>query len=298
MQFTYRNPYRSTHLEETLPGATSILVCISSYAHEAEDTPCEPHARVAQYATSDARQRLERALHAASDALRSAGWKTVVLSDDNSLVDRAAAMRAGIGFYGKNCLIINKQWGSTVLIGSVVTTAPLHISQSVPLVDAITGCGSCTACIPACPTGAITHPGIVDGRKCLSWIAQAPDDISHEHRVAMGNRIYGCDECQDACPYNKIQFRRTKESPVHPSFLDLNLLLSCSDQELLEIAGEWYVYKRDPRYLRRNALIIAGNILEIDHPCWAHVERWTMSDDVMLQEYALWALKQKQNRTS
>jgi epoxyqueuosine reductase len=293
MQFTYRNPYRSTHPEESLPGASTLVVCIVSYAHDQGDEPDRPYARVAQYATIDSREKLLAALTKTADHLRNAGWRSLVLSDDNSLVDRAAAMRAGIGFYGKNALIINKKWGSTVLIGSVLTTAPLRISQHVDLKEGIEGCGACTACMPACPTGAITSPGVVDGRKCLSWIAQAPDDISHEHRIAMGNRIYGCDECQDACPYNKIQFRRTDKSYTRPSFLDVEFLLTCSDEELMETAGEWYVYKRDPRYLRRNALIIAGNTLNIDDSSWSHVEKWSRSDDNMLQEYASWALSQR-----
>ncbi len=296
MQFTYRNPERSTDVSQSLEGAQSLVVCAVSYAHEKSEVPDNPYARVASYTTSQARDRLDNALKSISLFLRNAGWKTKILVDDNGLVDRAAAMRAGIGFYGKNALIITQEYGSTVLLGSVATTAPLHCDAHHQLEDSTSGCGTCTQCIPACPTGAIERPGIINASKCLSWIAQSPDDISHEHRIAMGNRIYGCDECQDACPYNKIQQRRTSTDALFPQTLDLDFLLSCTDAELLQTAGEWYVYDRDPRYLRRNVLIIAGNILPDASPSWEDVRAFSVSDDEFIAQYALWALDQRATR--
>ena len=293
MAFTYKNPYRSTHLEETLPGVQSLVVCIVSYAHLSEDAPDRPYARVAQYASADAREKMQKVLQEVKLSLNAAGWKSMVFFDDNSLVDRAAAMRAGLGFYGKNSLIINRKWGSTVLIGSVATTAPLRIDEHQELNDSINGCGACTLCIPACPTGAIVEPGAIDASKCLSWILQSPEYISLEYRKAIGNRIYGCDECQDVCPHNKIQQRRANYSDQSKSYRDLETLLSASDEKVLEMAGEWYVYKRDPRYIRRNALIVAGNVLKNESHVWAQVEKWSKSDDKMLAEYASWALSQK-----
>ena len=296
MQFTYRNPKRSTDVSMSLEGVDSLVVCAVSYVHMDNQKPLFPNSRVAQYATSNAKEVLFNALENVSYFLRNAGWRTRILTDDNGLVDRAAAMRAGIGFYGKNALLINEEWGSTMLLGSVATTAPLFSEIKHSLERKVSGCGKCSACMPACPTGAIVAPGVIDAKNCLSWIAQSPDIISEEHRVAMGNRIYGCDECQDACPFNKIQKRRTSESSVLPTYLDLELLLRCSDNELIEIAGEWYVYNRDPKYLRRNVLINAGNVLPLDSPLWQEVSKWSMSEDQELSGYAQWALSQREIR--
>lgn len=293
MAFTYKNPYRSTHLEESLPGVKSLVVCLVSYAHLAEDEPLDPYVRVAQYASADSREKMQGLLLKTKNYLEEAGWKSRVFFDDNSLVDRAAAMRAGLGFYGKNSLIINKQWGSTVLIGTVATTAPLAVDADIALKDSISGCGTCSLCLPACPTGAIVEPGVIDATKCISWLLQSPKNISVEHRKAIGNRIYGCDECQDVCPHNKIQKRRATYDNESNSYRDLKALLSSSDKEVMDMAGEWYVYKRDPRYIRRNALIVSGNTLKADSELWNVVVRWASSDDEMLSEYAQWALDQR-----
>lgn len=296
MQFTYRNPSRSTDVTQTLHGAQSLIVCAVSYAHVAGSKPTNPHSKVAQYATSDSRNVLKNSLVQIKVFLEDSGWKARIFSDDNGLVDRAAAMRAGIGFFGKNSLMISKQWGSTILLGTVATNAPLQIDSHKVLEESIDGCGTCTACIPACPTNAILEGGIIDATKCLSWIAQSPDEIISEHRIAMGNRIYGCDECQNACPFNKIQQRRTSQQEFLPQYLDLKYLLTCSDQELLDTAGDWYVYKRDPRFLRRNALINAGNSLDQQSEIWDEVRRWSQCDDQMLCEYARWALDRRKEK--
>lgn len=293
MEFTYRNPSRSTDVSQTLSGAQSLIVCAVSYAHVNSSEPTHPFSTVAQYATSDSRKILEYSLDKIKKFLEDSGWKARIFSDDNGLVDRAAAMRAGLGFFGKNSLIITEQWGSTVLLGTVATNAPLEIDIYKDLKESTKGCGTCSACMPACPTNAILEDGTIDATKCLSWIAQSPDKIIHEHRIAMGNRIYGCDECQNACPFNKIQQRRTFQQEVLPKYLDLKYLLTCSNQELLDTAGDWYVYKRDPRFLRRNALINAGNSLDRQSGIWSEVQRWSECDDVMLKEYAIWALDQR-----
>src|SRR5207237_9752457 len=158
------------------------------------------HSEASGVVARDARSDHYGALRAASgvlaDELRAEGWKARVLCDDNALVDREAAFRAGLGWYGKNTNLLLPGRGSWFVLGSVVTDAPLEASAT-PVAD---GCGSCQRCLPACPTGALVAPGVLDARRCLAHLVQAPGSFPVELRAALGDRLYGCDDCQDACP--------------------------------------------------------------------------------------------------
>lgn len=296
MQFTYRNPKRSTHPEMTMPDCKTLVCIAVSYEQKQAGQPEIPSARVAKYATSDAKDRMRNSLQAIHTQLLNHGYKSKMLYDDNAMVDRAAAMRAGIGFYGKNSLIISREFGSTILLGSVLTNADLTITNHEKLEDSISGCGTCVKCIIKCPTNAILPEGTIDANLCLSWVAQSPNDIPIELREALGDKVYGCDECQDICPHNKIQIRRTNKDSSNAQFIELEQLLTLSDETILEIAHEWYIAKRDPRYIRRNALVIAGNILPDDHPLWSIVKQYASGPDAMLAEHANWSLKQANDR--
>src|SRR5204862_611113 len=159
--FTYRNPERSTDASRTVPNAAALVVGARAYPppHRARDR----RARVAAYAAADHYDALRAALAAIAGALDSAGWRAKVLVDDNALVDREAAYRAGLGWYGKNANILLPGRGSWFVLGSVVTDAALP--TAIPVED---GCGSCARCIPACPTGALVAPGVLDARRCLA----------------------------------------------------------------------------------------------------------------------------------
>jgi epoxyqueuosine reductase len=135
---------------------------------------------------------------------------------------------------------------------------------------------------------------VLDARRCLAWLVQAPGSFPPEFREALGGRIYGCDECQQVCPINRVGDRRLP--PVAPeddtvATVDLLALLAATDAELLEAHGRWYIAGRDPRYLRRNALVALGNVGDAgDHATVAAVEHWARSDDQLLAEHAQWAL--------
>src|SRR5690606_3900305 len=109
------------------------------------------------------------------------------------------------------------------------------------------GCGSCTRCIDSCPTGAIVAPGVVDARRCLAWLVQAPGPIPAEHRVAMADRIYGCDDCQEVCPPNRLAERQgvgaassPPDGPLEP-WVELLEMLAADDATLVERHGRWYI---------------------------------------------------------
>ena len=299
MQFTYRNPERSTNPGATLPGAAAIVVGARRYerldpARSGTDaaTLRSPEGRVAMYAWVDHYRPLRAALGQVADHLRHEGWRAKVLVDDNALVDRAAAVRAGVGWYGKNTNVLLAGLGSWFVLGSVVTDAPLT-EGAPPPTPVPDGCGPCERCLSACPTGALVGAGQLDARRCLAWLLQAPGVFPVEFRVALGDRLYGCDDCQTACPVNRIATRRHQpdEPEAHAQpWVNILDLLRLGDGPLMELVGRWYIPGREPRYVRRNALIILGNTADPADPAViATVSRSLGDADPIVRSHAVWA---------
>ncbi len=291
MHFTYGDPGRATDPARTLPGAAALVVGARSYlrADPVDATGQPPNAGViARYSWRDHYAPLRRALSAIADRLVAAGWQARVLVDDNALVDREAAYRAGLGWYGKNANLLLPDHGSWFVLGSVVTDAPLP-TNATPVDD---GCGTCRRCLDACPTGALIGPGILDARRCLAWLLEAPGSFPHEYRAALGGRIYGCDDCQDVCPPNRTAARRfppPAEAGDQP-WIDLVALLALTDAELLTQVGRWYIPRRQPRFVRRNALVALGNTADGEHPAVDRTLRsYLASPDALLRTHAVWA---------
>jgi len=290
MHFTYGDPARATDPGRSLTGARSLVVGARSYLRRAADRPGRATAaRVARYSWSDHYAVLRDALGAVARRLEEDGWRAIVLVDDNRLVDREAAYRAGIGWYGKNANVLLPGRGSWFVLGSVVTDAGLP-PTGPPVED---GCGACTRCLTACPTDAIVAPGVVDARRCLAWLVEAPGSFPLEHRAALGDRIYGCDDCQEVCPPNRLAER--SHPPPRPSvgdepWMDLVELLELPDDALMARVGRWYVPRRQPRYVRRNALVALGNVGDGQDRAVERVLRRALgSDDELLREHAAWA---------
>jgi epoxyqueuosine reductase len=294
MQFTYRNPARSTDPARSLPSAKSLVVGARRYLRHAdgadddvEDRDAVP-GRVARYSWVDHYAPLRVALGAVADRLSADGWATRILVDDNALVDRAAAHRAGLGWFGRNTNLLLPGAGSWFVLGSVVTDAPLPPGQ--PVED---GCGACRRCIPACPTGALSDDGALDARRCLAWLVQAKGVFPRQHREALGDRIYGCDACQEACPANRRAART--DPPVRAEadatpVVDALGMLEATDEELMARWGRWYIAGRDPRHLRRNALVVMGNGADPGHPRVLRILRAALcSGDPLLRAHAVWA---------
>jgi epoxyqueuosine reductase len=231
-----------------------------------------------------------------ADRLRGDGWRARVVCDDNGLVDRAAAHRAGLGWYGKNTLLLLPGLGSWFVLGSVVTDAPLTVPDDQPApADHGTGCGRCTRCLDACPTGALVAPGVLDAGRCLAWLVQAPGAFPEEYREALGDRIYGCDDCQEVCPINRTADRHRPPTAAESdtrATVDLAGMLTATDQALLEAHGRWYIARRDPQVLRRNALVALGNVGDGTDPSTvAALRRHLGGGDPLLAEHAAWAAR-------
>ena len=283
MRFTMAHPEVSCHPESLLPGARSVVSAALSYYAPGPDV--EPgEGRLPRYTWSDRYAELRAKLERLGERL---GGEYRVLVDENQHVDREGASRAGVGFYGKNTLLITRRHGSWVVLGTVVTTA--EIERTAPLdLD----CGSCTRCIDACPTGALDDPGVLDSTKCLSYWSQAPGAVPAEYREEMGSFVYGCDICQDVCPWNRGTEKRRAGAGLPESaepVVSLVDWLEAADDDLKARYDRLYFPRNDPRYLRRNALIAAGN--SGDAALVPAVERWSESGDDLLREHAEWALE-------
>lgn len=292
MSFTFRNPRRSTEPARLLRDARSMVVGALGYLEPLPERPAGPTGRVARYAWRDHYADLRRALEAGATVLRDAGHRAVVIADDNGLVDRAAAHRAGLGWWGRNSNLLVPGHGSWFVLGSVVTDAALPVNAR-PVAD---GCRSCTRCSDACPTGAIVDHGVIDARRCLAWLVQATGVFPRAHRIALGDRIYGCDDCQDACPPGRPDLRSAgAPTPVRlgapaEAWVPVLALLAATDDELLDRHGRWYIPRRDPRHLRRNALVVLGNVGDGASPEQRDVlDRYLAGPDPLLRAHAVWA---------
>jgi epoxyqueuosine reductase len=282
LRFTMAQPEVSCHPETLLPGARTVVsAALCYYAPGPEPAPGE--GRMPRYTWRDAYAELREKL----DVLgRRLGAEYRVLVDANQHVDREAAARSGVGFYGKNTMLITRRHGSWVVLGTLVTTAEL---ESTPPLDL--DCGSCRLCIDACPTGALDDPGTVDANRCLSYWTQSKHTIPEPYRAELGDQVYGCDICQDVCPWNRgIEKRRAGDELTADAEPTVSLVdwLEAEDADLRTRYERLFVPRNDPRYLRRNALIAVGNNgRPEDRPL---IEEYTESDDPMLREHAAWAL--------
>src|SRR6476660_3633459 len=280
MRFTMAQPEVSCHPETLLPGARTVVS--AAHCYYAPEPLLEPgEGRLARYTWHDGYAVLRERL---DELGRRLGGEYRVLVDANQHVDREAAARSGVGFYGQNTMLITRRHGSWVVLGTLVTTAEL---EATPRLDA--GCGSCTLCIDACPTDALEEEGVLDATRCLSYWTQSADPFPEEYREALGDRVYGCDICQDVCPWNRgVEKRRAGETAEriepHVSLADW---LQADDAELAARYDRLFVPRNDPRYLRRNALVALGNAG--GDPSLA--EPFAGGDDPLLREHAEWALE-------
>jgi epoxyqueuosine reductase len=280
--FTFTDPERSTDITRSYPWAERLVVGAIAYVPEAGDPgpPREGTGRIARFATEDHYQPLRVALGRLAEMLRDEGHQAEVLVDDNRLVDRAAAVRAGVGWWGKNTMVLSNRVGPWILLGSVVTSARLETTPGDGR-----SCGSCSACLPACPTGALIAPGVMDARRCIAALLQQRGSLPTELREAIGDRIYGCDDCLDACPPGVRLVETATTERGRENLVDL---LALSDTELNARFDRFYVPGRSMRFLRRNLLVALGN--SGGAPAVPVLARYACGGDPLLAEHAIWAL--------
>ncbi len=281
MRFTMARPEESCHPETLLDGARTVVSAALCYYADAPE-PQPGQGRLPRYSWRDGYAELRDKL----DALgRRLGGDYRVLVDENQHVDREAAARAGVGFYGKNTLLITRRFGSWVVLGTLVTGAELEPTAPLEL-----DCGSCRLCIDACPTNALDEPGTLDATRCLSYWTQTANDVPEPYREALGPRVYGCDICQDVCPWNRGVEKRRAGEPIPPGAEANVSLVDWLERDADELAHDYrrlFVPRKDGRYLKRNALVALGNAGRPEDRAIA--ERYLTDDDPLLREYAAWA---------
>lgn len=204
---------------------------------------------------------LNRKLHLLCDYIKSIvpmdNLKFKPMVDTGELIDVRVAERAGIGFVGKNGLLITKEFGSYVYLGEIITNLPFPTDEPVDY-----GCGDCVKCLQFCPTKALLGNGKMNGKRCLSYQTQTKGFMPEEFRSKIKNTIYGCDICQQVCPYNRkvdSHFHEEMEPNIEETHPLLKPLLTISNKEFKQrfnhMAGSW----RGKKPLQRNAIIALGN---------------------------------------
>ena len=296
---------RRASLKTALPWARSVIVCTVNYntAHPYSTSVNNPaHGWISRYAWSrdDYHESVLRRLREVETKLKEfcaadpidAPIETRAYVDTGPIVERVYAKYAGVGWLGKNTCVINQKIGSWLFLGVILTS--LELSPDLPAPDR---CGSCTRCIDACPTHAIVAPYELDSNKCISYLTiEKRGPVPEELREGMGHQVFGCDICQDVCPWNR-KAPATDKPEFHPREGLVNPALAW----LAEISVEEFrnrfrgspVKRAKHSGLRRNALVAIGNSGE---PTLLPVAERALNDpDPVIAEAAQWA---KQRLTS
>jgi epoxyqueuosine reductase len=222
MAWMARDPARRADPQKVLPGCRSVISLGMNYytGHQVEESA--GHGRIARYAWGqDYHHVLMGRLEQLEACIRTLapGSETRGYVDTGPIMEKAWAQQAGLGWIGKHANLVSERYGSWLLLGEILTT--LELDADAPGEDL---CGSCTLCIRACPTGAITEPYVVDATNCIAYLTielhQPGDEIPAGLARKMGNRIFGCDDCLDVCPYN-VNASPTGEPAFQPSPLTL-----------------------------------------------------------------------------
>lgn len=276
MQYMRRRENAYEHPDGVLPGTKSVIVTALNY-HAARDgdklddalpghsaTTSSAKGRVASYSngTADYHDVIRRMLKQLGAALHEAvpGCRTRPVVDTAPLLERDFAKIAGLGWFGKNTMLINKHAGSWLFLGALLTDVELDPDSP----HDTSHCGTCTRCLEACPTDAFPEPFVLDARKCISYLTIELRDqpIPHELRDGMQDWVFGCDICQDVCPWNG-KASNTSMPEFQPaadlSPLDLRWLLSLSDEEFRKRFRKTPFERPGRSGLLRNAAIAAGN---------------------------------------
>lgn len=207
----------------------------------------------------DRLQKLITFIQSEAESLQQeAQWRFAPQVDTGELIDVSVAQRAGLGFIGRNGLLITEEFGSFVYLGEIVTNIEFAVDQPVPF-----GCGDCMRCVKACPTKALLGDGRMNAQRCLSYQTQTKGMMPEEYRKKMRNVIYGCDICQLVCPYNQgkdFHFHEEMEPEIDTVYPKLKPMLNLSNKEFKKqfghLAGSW----RGKKPLQRNAIIALANL--------------------------------------
>jgi epoxyqueuosine reductase len=298
MQYLERQRAARLDPQSVLPGARSVIVCAINYNTAHPKTIFEKsRAWISRYAWGrDYHNTLQEKLRALARWIESnspSNTKTYV--DTGPLTERVFARYAGIGWFGKNTCIINQQTGSWLFLGCVLTD--LELETDVPPPDR---CGTCTRCLDACPTNAFVAPYVLDSRKCISYTTiELRGAIPETEREGIGHHLFGCDICQDVCPWN-----RKAATSGDAEFQPRELLMGPEIATLLDLSAEdWLTAIRGTPLKRaklkglfRNLMVVAGNSGIAAYV--PRLRRYLDHEDEHVRSHALWAIRKLDNAPS
>lgn len=304
MSWLSRNAHKRMDPQQVLPGAKSLITLAVSYSRGPNIETQTPRqsgfsgavARYAQFSDyHDILAEKLRQLNLFLNELGGAGTRSLWYVDTGPILERDFAQRAGLGFIGKHTNLISRELGNWIFLSEIITT--LELEPDTPEKNR---CGSCTRCIAACPTGAIKAPFQLDSRLCISYLTiELKGPIPVELRPAIGNRIYGCDDCLAACPWNRfaragrVMKEHARADLMQPDLLELLLLDDSAFKK--RFAGS-PVLRTKRRGLLRNVCVALGNVG--DERTFPALQKATKDSEPLIVEHALWAIERIATRNA
>jgi epoxyqueuosine reductase len=298
MEYLRKSADRRADVRHVLPSARSVISLGTIYntGHPySADTLDRDRAAIARYAWGeDYHVVIQRRLDVLLGGLRSAcggGFEARAYVDTGPVQERVYAQYAGLGWIGKNTCLINPELGSWIFLSEIICN--LELEPDEPILDQ---CGTCTACLAACPTGALVEPGVLDSTRCLSYLTiENKDAILEEQRVLLGSHAYGCDICQDVCPYNnrpttassKDAAWQPREGLSAPRLLDL---WTRTDDELRALLKGSAMKRAGVRRLRRNLAVAIGNSGNLQAATVLESHDEPLCRDPLVEDHVAWAI--------
>ena len=288
--------------DELLPGTLRVISVRMDYLPNEQQLLSQLNdgdkAYIARYALGrDYHKLMRKRLAKLSDKISQAAGphNCRAFVDSAPVLERGLAEKSGLGWIGKNTMLINAQAGSWFFLGEIYTDLPLPIDPPQPTMH----CGSCRACLDDCPTGAIVGPHQVDARRCISYLTiELRDSIPVEFRQAMGNRIYGCDDCQLVCPWNKFA-EHTEEPDFQPrnnlEAAELIELFNWTEQEFLSRTEGSAIRRIGYDCWQRNIAVALGNA-PFSQATVECLENKRGESSAMVAEHIDWALAELNER--
>jgi epoxyqueuosine reductase len=296
MNYMQRGEEKRCDPQKVLPGAQSIVVLALNYFQGEQGHRSESAARgkIARYAWGDDyHDVIAVRLDKIDEFLREFGGRQKCYVDTGPVLERDHAARAGIGWHGKNTMLIDERLGTWFFLAEILTT--LELPPDEPVRDR---CGTCERCIEACPTGAITAPHRLDARRCISYLTiELKGSIPLELRPLIGDRIFGCDDCLDVCPWNRFaQVSHETAFSARRSTIGMSLreYLEIDDAEFRALFKNSPIKRIKRRGFLRNVCVALGNAGDVsDIPA---LERAAADPEPLIAEHAAWAIQRIEER--
>lgn len=297
MAYLQRNAAKRVDLRKVLPEAKSVITLAVSYRSESEFAVSAAAGLIARYARytdyHDVIGDRLRTLARHVDELGGTGTRSLWYVDTGPLLERDLAQRAGLGFIGKHTNLISRQLGNWFFLGEILTTLALEPDSTEP-----NRCGTCARCLAACPTQAITAPFQLDARRCISYLTiELKGSIPRELRPALGNRIFGCDDCLEVCPWNRFarEGRLMRDhARAELNQPDLLNLLALDDHGFRTRFAATPLLRAKRRGLLRNVCVALGNVG--DSAARPALQRAARDPEPLIAEHAQWAIERLEAR--